>query len=123
MAVIISHSLIYMWENSCPPWGKFGRQAREGCWSEAGEVKWCRGVDGVAEGRVGRLDSQVSQHEGVGLDAVALLVVVGGVQELPGEVGPLASHPLAVQTAHVDQLLLQRQDSARVGPLRAGNRC
>lgn len=88
-------------------------------------MKRCRGVDGVAEGRVGCLHSQVPQHEGVGLDAVALLVVVGGVQELPGEVGPLASHPLAVQAAHVHQLLLQGQDSARVGPLRTGtvNRC
>lgn len=114
-----------MWKNLCPPWGKFHRQGRKSCWSEAGEVKWCRGVDGVTEGRVGCLNSQVSQHEGVGLDAVALLVVVGGVQELPGEVGPLAPHPLAIQTAHVHQLLLQGQDSARVGPLRTRtvNRC
>lgn len=52
------------------------------------------------------------------LDAVTLLIIICSVQELPGEVGPLATHALTVQTAHVHQLLLQGQDSARVGPLR-----
>lgn len=61
-----------------------------------------RGVDWVPQRGVGCLDSEVSQHDGVGLDAVALLVVVGGVEQLPGQVSPLATHHHLIQTAYLN---------------------
>lgn len=84
---------------------------------EAGEVQGDRGVDGVPQRGVCCLDSEVSQHDGVGLDAVALLVVVGGVEQLPGQVSPLATHPLPVQMAYLNQLLLQGQNPPCVSSL------
>lgn len=89
-----------------------------GVGSQAGEVQWGWRVDRITQRGVGRLDSEVPQHDGVSLDAVALLVVIGSVQELPGEVGPLSAHSLSVQTADLHQLVLQGQHPARVGTLR-----
>ena len=50
----------------------------------------------------------------MGLDAVALLVIVGHVQQLQTEVGPLAPHHLRIQPPHIDHQLLQCQGAARV---------
>lgn len=55
-----------------------------------------RGVDGVAERGIGCLNSQVSQHEGVSLDAVTLLIIISGIEKLPGKIGPLASHTFSI---------------------------
>lgn len=76
-----------------------------------------RGEDGVAQGWVRSLHSEVAEDGGVGLDAVSLLVVVGEVQQLQTEVGPLPLHRLAVQSADIHHLLLQGQQSTAVRPL------
>ena len=73
-----------------------------------------RGVNGVPKRRVSRLNSKVPQHDGVSLDAVSFLVIVGGIQEFPGQVGPLSTHPFSIQTANLHQLLLQGQHSSCV---------
>lgn len=86
-------------------------------WLEVAQVQRGGRIDGVAQGRVCGLHGQVSQQHRVGLDAVALLVIVGGVQELPGEVGPLASHALCTHMADVHKLLLQSQHPPCVCPL------
>lgn len=74
-------------------------------------------VDGVAKGRVCRLYGEVPQHGGLGLDGVALLVVIGHVEELQVEAGPLADDTLSVDAAHVDHHILQGQGAAGVGTL------
>lgn len=76
-----------------------------------------RGEDGVAQGWVRSLHSEVAEDGGVGLDAVSLLVVVGEVEQLQTEVGPLPLHRLAVQSADIHHLLLQGQQSTAVRPL------
>ena len=75
------------------------------------------GENGVAQRGVRSLNSEVAEDGGVGLDAVALLVIVGHVQELQAEVGPLAPHHLCIQPPHTDHELLQRQCAAGVRTL------
>lgn len=86
--------------------------------SERRDVKGGRGVNGVTKRGIRRLNSQVSQHEGVSLDAVTLLVIISGIEKLPGKIGPLTSHTFSIQVAHMHQLLLQGQNSSCVGTLR-----
>lgn len=64
--------------------------------SEGRDVEGGGGVNGVAKRGISCLNSQVSQHEGVRLDAVTLLVVVGGIEKLPGKIGPLTSHTFSI---------------------------
>lgn len=52
------------------------------------------------------------------LDAVALLIIIGEIQKLQAEVGPLTFHSLTVQTSDVHHLLLQGQQTATVGTLK-----
>lgn len=61
-----------------------------------------RGVDGVPQRGVGCLDSKVPQHDEVGLDAEVLLIIVGGVEQVPGQVSPLATHHHLIQTAYLN---------------------
>lgn len=64
--------------------------------SEGRDVEGGRGVNGVAERGISCLNSQVPQHEGVSLDAVTLLIIISGIEELPGKIGPLASHTFSI---------------------------
>ena len=84
------------------------------CWYTDG----LRGEDGVAQGRVCGLHGQVPEDRGVGLDAIPLLVIVGEVEQLQTEVGPLPLHRLAVQAANEDHLFLKGQQATAVGPLK-----
>lgn len=60
---------------------------------------------------------QVPEEDGMGLDAVAFLIVVGGIKQLPRKVGPLSSDSFAVQFPHLDQELLKRENTAGVDTL------
>lgn len=60
-----------------------------------------RGINGVAERRVGSLHRQVSQQDGVRLDAVAFFVVVCSVQQLPGQICPLTSDSFVIEFSHL----------------------
>lgn len=88
------------------------------CASEAGEVCGAAGVDGVTQRGLGRLHRQVPQQERVSLNAVALFIVVGGVEQLPGQIGPLTTHTLLTQRPQLEHTLLQRQHTARIRTLR-----
>ena len=65
-----------------------------------------RRVDTVAEGRVCSLNGEIPEEGGVGLDTVPLLVIIGQVEEFPGQVCPHGSNGLAVQQSHVYYLIL-----------------
>ena len=86
--------------------------------SHCGYTDGLRGEDGVAQGRIRGLHGQVPEDRGVGLDAVPLLVIVGEVEQLQTEVGPLPLHRLAVQPANEHHLLLKSQQATAVGPLK-----
>lgn len=85
--------------------------------SHCGYTDGLRGEDGVAQGRICGLHGQVPEDRGVGLDAIPLLVIVGEVEQLQTEVGPLPLHRLAVQPANEHHLLLKSQQATAVGPL------
>lgn len=69
-----------------------------------------RREDWVSQGRVSGLDGEVPQQQWVSLDAVPLLIIVGGVKQLPREVGPLTPNSLSVQLPDVHRQLLKHQD-------------
>ena len=77
-------------------------------------------MHGVAQGWLGHLDAEVAQEVCVGLDAVPLVVVIGEVDQLQGQVRPHALQGRPVQDAQVQQLVLKAQDMRRIDILQEG---
>lgn len=63
------------------------------------------------------MHSEVSQEDGVCLDAVALFIVICGIQQLPGEIGPLTSDSFVIKFSHLYQQFLKSEDSPSVDSL------
>ena len=69
--------------------------------------------DRVSQGLICDLDGQVPKEPLLGLDGVALVVVVGEVEQLEAERGPQALDHLGVEPPDADGTVSQRQ---HVGP-------
>ncbi|KAL8168773.1 UNVERIFIED_CONTAM: hypothetical protein K2H54_016603 [Gekko kuhli] len=78
----------------------------------------CRGINRGAMRRVRRLYGQVPQQEEMRLHAEAFLVVVGGVEHLPRQVGPLASDSFRTELPHRQREFLKGQRAAGANALR-----
>lgn len=53
----------------------------------------------------------------MGLDAIALFIIIGHVQQFQAEVGPLPTHHFRIETSYMDYYFLQGKHMTVVGTL------